>query len=353
VTRPALPESVAAYRSAAQARLPAEVWAHLAARAGASRDPDDGDGARAEWQRLAPVPRPLCAVAGGSTRTELFGEALEHPLLLAPVAYLRLFHEAGELEWAMAAAAQGGQAVVSSLATQPLQAITAAAGRPGWFQLYWQGDRQRTARLLERARAAGHRVLVFTVDAPVKLAGLQLPPGVAAVNLEAEPADPEGAVGSEVFDRFMVRAPVWEDLHWLRRNWPGPLLVKGILHPDDARRAVGAGCDGVVVSDHGGRVLAATPSSIRALPAVRRAVGEAALVLLDGGIRSGLDAFRALCCGADAVMVGRPVVWALAVAGGLGVAHLLRLLRDELEQTMALCGARSLTDCGEACLWPV
>lgn len=327
------------YRPLAQARLPAEVWRYL----------EDGCGEglsraanRAAFERITVMPRPLAAVAGGHTRIELFGQTLAHPLLLAPIAYQRLFHADGECASALAAVAQGGQMAVSSLASQSLEQIAAAA--PGlWFQLYWQGDRTATLRLLRRAEAAGYSLAMFTVDAPVKQATLQLPPGIAAVNLDAVPAPaaPEEG-GSAVFDGWMAQAPTWADLEWLRAQTALPLVVKGLLHADDAARAVALGCDGVVVSNHGGRVCDGAPAAIDCLAAVVARLDGRVPVLFDSGIRDGRDAYKALAAGAAAVMVGRPYIWGLAGAGALGVAHVIRLLRDELEMSMALAGCARL-----------
>lgn len=324
-------------RSQARARLDAAVWQYLEHSAGGGLTALAN---RAAFDRCAIVPRPLAEVAGGHTRLQLFGCALEHPLLLAPVAYQRLFHAEGECASAMAAQAQGGAMIVSTLASQPWAEINSAHEGRGWFQLYWQGQRGRTERVLAQARAAGFSVLVFTVDAPVKEATLALPAAVRAVNLEGELTPPAGA--SAVFDGWMRLAPTWEDLSWLRTQWPGPLVVKGILHPQDARRAVDLGADGVIVSNHGGRVLDGAPASLEALPAIVAAVAGRARILLDSGIRSGRDAFQALAAGADAVLIGRPYIWALACDGAMGVARLLRALRDELEMTMALAGCRDL-----------
>ena len=212
------------------------------------------------------MPRPLRDVRGGHTRLTLLGQELDHPILLAPVAYQRLFHPDGEAASAMAASAQGGQLLISSLASQPVETIVEAAyqagDKPPWFQLYWQGDRGRTLRLMQRAILAGCSVIVLTVDAPVKLATLQLPPGIVAVNLERElDAVPPSTRGSVVFDGWMRRAPTWDDLAWLRQQSKLPLLVKGLLHPDDAEQAVSVGCDGIVVSNHGGACLLARPQA--------------------------------------------------------------------------------------------
>lgn len=304
---------------------------------------------RSAFDQLSLLPRPLSDVSGGHTRLNLFGQALEHPLLLAPIAYQRLFHSDGECASAMAAAAQGGNTLVSSLASMPLEQIAAACqhtgGQPPWFQLYWQGERQRTLRLAQRAIAAGYPVIVFTIDAPVKLASLTLPGAIRAVNLEAPlTAAPVAAGQSQVFDGWMAQAPTWDDLAWLRQQIKLPLLVKGILHADDAEQAIQLGCDGLVVSNHGGRVLDGAPAAIHCLPAIVERVAGRVPLLLDSGIRNGRDAYKALQLGASAVLIGRPAIWGLASAGALGVAHVIRLLRDELEATMALCGNKTLAD---------
>ncbi|OYW32435.1 MAG: alpha-hydroxy-acid oxidizing enzyme [Methyloversatilis sp. 12-65-5] len=316
-------------------RLHPELWHYL----DDGRDTPCGRANRAAFDAASLMPRPLTDVRGGHTRIELFGEWLAHPLLLAPLAYQCLYHPDGERASAMAANAQDGQMVVSSLASQPFDTIVHAAERAPWFQLYWQGNREATHRLLDLAIAAGIRAVVFTVDAPVKQTALALPAQVGAVNLDA-PARPIviGDGQSQVFDGWMAQAPTWDDLAWLRDRTKLPLLLKGVLHPDDAMQAVQRGCDGLVVSNHGGRVLAGAPASLSVLPAIVSAVGPDMPVLLDSGIDSGSDVHCALAAGACAVLIGRPCLWGLAGNGALGVAHVIRLLRDELEQSMALCG---------------
>lgn len=335
----------------AKARLPESVWRYLA-----DGDTGDNDRALAAWHI---VPRPLVDVRGGGTRLTLLGERLEHPILIAPLAYQALFHADAESGCAAAAGAQGSRMVLSSLSSQSFAAVAAAARQvqapAPWFQLYWQGDRARTERLVERARQAGLSALVFTVDAPVKRATFELPDGVRAVNLDAE-RGPEPLVPgtSEVFDRWMTRAPTWDDVAWLRARWPDrPLLLKGILHPDDAERALGLGCDGIVVSNHGRRVLASAPPTAVMLPRVAARVAGRMTVVFDGGVRCGADVFVALALGADAVFVGRPALWGLAAEGSLGVARVLRLLRDELEMTMALAGCARLADITSERLLPM
>ncbi|RFO98135.1 alpha-hydroxy-acid oxidizing enzyme [Rhodoferax lacus] len=351
-------ESVDAYRALARARLAPGIWNYL--------DEDDSAGNVQALQQSRLMPRPLCDVRGGHTRVSLFGQVLQHPLLLAPIAYQRLFHVQGECASAMASAAQGGQCVLSSLASQPFADIVSAAragsgeaGAGAWFQLYWQGNRERTVRLLQRALNAGCSAIVFTVDAPIKRATLVLPAHVQAVNLE--PADARGAASalplhaasSQVFGGWMAEAPTWDDVRWLRSQTGLPLLLKGLLHPDDAQAALDAGCDGIVVSNHGGRVLAGAPISLQALDAIVQRVAGRVPVLFDSGVRSGRDVFVALAHGAAAVLLGRPYVWGLAAQGALGVAHVIRLLRDDLEMTMALTGCAQLADIGPHCLSPV
>lgn len=295
------------------------------------------------------MPRVLANVSGGHTQLTLFGQTYDAPILAAPIAYQRLFHSDGEAGGAAAADAQGCVPVVSSLASQPLDVIARGLERKPWFQLYWQGTRDRTLQLLQRAEAAGYAVVVFTVDAPVKQSSFVLPPHVSAVNLDA-PATPQQSGGSEVFDGWMADAPSWDDLVWLRANTRLPLLIKGVMNVSDAVRAADIGCDGVIVSNHGGRTLDGVPASATVLPSIVAALEGRVPVLCDSGVRSGRDVLRALALGATAVLVGRPCIWGLAAAGAMGVAHVLRLLRDELEMSMALTGCRTLADIDSRCL---
>ena len=330
------------YAAHAKSRLPAAVWHYL-------QDGGIGRNERAlsTWDI---VPRPPVDVRGGSTAITLFGESLDHPILLAPVAYQGLFHADGEATCAAAAAAQGGQMLVSSLASRSFaeiaQAANAVEGAAPWFQLYWQGNREATARLLDRALAAGFFTVVFTIDAPIKRATMALPPAVRAVNLDVGESQLKVDPGaSEVFDGWMAQAPTWEDVDCLRKQvGKRPLVLKGVLHPDDAERAIAAGCDGVAISNHGLRVLSAAPTSIRALERNALRIDGRVPILVDGGVRSGNDVFIALALGASGVMIGRPAIWGLAADGALGVARVIRLLRDEFEMTMALAGCARIAD---------
>ncbi|MWV12120.1 alpha-hydroxy-acid oxidizing protein [Pseudomonas sp. R-28-1W-6] len=341
--------SAADYRRHALERLDENALAYLE---GGAADELTCQANLQVWQDWALLPRMLRDLRGGHTRCSLLGQALQHPILLAPVAYQRLFHAEGELATAMAAGVMGGAAVLSSFASTRLEEVAAVAQGPLWFQLYWQGDGARTLALAERADASGYQALVLTVDAPVsgvrnreQRAGFRLPEGVRAVNVDEALRLPELQPGqSAVFDGLLAVAPRWEEVAWLCRHSPLPVLLKGILHPQDAQLAMQSGAAGVIVSNHGGRVLDSQLPAVKMLPAMRQAVGTEALLLVDGGIRRGSDVLKAIALGANAVLIGRPYVYALATAGALGVAHLLKLLREELEVSMALCGCRELAE---------
>ena len=315
--------------------------------AGAYFHAHDGDGLthranRAAWDAIALQPRVLRRPGPVRTDCRLLGRTWPTPLLVAPMALQRLAHADGEMATAMAAAAQGTGLVLSCQASVALQDVAALvrddpARGPLWFQLYLQGDRGATLELVRRAEAAGYEALVLTVDAAVRAArGLPaLPPWATPVNVPRVTA-------AATLQELLAQAPGWDDVEWLRTQTRLPVLLKGILHPADARLAVAAGAQGLIVSNHGGRTLDGSVATARALPRIVEAARGELPVLVDGGIRGGTDVLKALALGASAVLVGRPVLWALASAGAAGVAHLLRLLRDELEGGMAQCGASRL-----------
>lgn len=339
------------------------AWAYISGGAG---DEQTLRWNREAFDRQRLLPRLLAEVSGGHTRVELFGHTYQHPLLLAPIAWQRLVHPLGELATAQAAAAQGGGMVLSTLSSVPLEDLPEIRSAPHWFQLYVQPDPEVTFDLVRRAEAAGYAALVVTVDAPVagarnreQRAGFVLPPEVSAANL-APYAERLAAAqrsvapgGSAVFDGLMPQALTWAGLADLRQRTRLPLLLKGVLAPDDARRALDCGVDGLIVSNHGGRVLDTAAASLDCLPAVVAAVAGRVPVLVDGGIQRGTDVLKAVALGASAVLLGRCYLWALAVAGPYGVAHLLRVLRDELEMAMALCGCRTLAEVDQRLLSPL
>ncbi|GIE78662.1 alpha-hydroxy-acid oxidizing enzyme [Actinoplanes philippinensis] len=295
------------------------------------------------YHRLRIVPRVLRATGDRDLRTTLFGTRLATPVLVAPTAFHLLAHPGGEAATAEGAAAAGTIMVVSMAATQPVERI-AEAGGPLWFQLYPQPDREFTAAVVKRAEAAGCRALVVTVDSPVfgrrerdlRHGFTDLPAGLACENMR----DGTGRVRDIAMDATLG----WDRIGWLREITGLPILLKGILHPADARLAVEHGVDGVIVSNHGGRQLDGALATIDALPAVAEAVGGRIPVLVDGGIRRGTDVLIALARGAAAVLVGRPVLDALAQNGADGVRDQLRTLTADLDHAMALAGAKRPAD---------
>lgn len=337
------------YERHARARLPDDVWAYLA---GAGADGITRRWNREAFDRLALAGRVLADMTGASTATTLFGLPLDCPILIAPVAFQKLAHPDGELATVLGASACGAWMCVSCQASVRLEEIAAASQTTLLFQLYMQRSRDDTLRLVRRAEEAGCKALVVTVDACVngvrndeQRAGFTLPPHVRAVNLDGMPgpASRAGPGESPVFRGLIDHAPTWADVEWLRGRTSLPLVLKGIVHPADAERALACGADGIAVSNHGGRALDTLPASIEALEGVAACVGGRAPLLLDGGVRRGTDVLKALALGASAVMVGQPVVHALAVAGAVGVVHLMTILRAELEAAMALTGRRNIS----------
>jgi 4-hydroxymandelate oxidase len=355
-----LPVSLGDYERLAGMRLDASAWAYVAGGAG---DEITLGRNRAALDGLLLMPRVLSPrmKAGGHTRIEVLGRTHAHPIMLAPVAYQRLAHPDGETGTAMAAAAQGANMILSAMASTPMEQVVAAGPACRWFQLYLQETRERTLSLVRRAERAGFEALVVTVDAPVNgirnrehRASFRLPVGISAVNLERLPPMPQRSVpedGSAVFDGLMAVAPDWSDIGWLAGATRLPVVLKGILSPDDAERAVAEGVAAIVVSNHGGRTLDTVPAAIEVLPAIVERVGSRVPLLVDGGIRRGTDVLKALALGAVAVLVGRPVMHGLAVGGARGVSHVLRILRDELEVAMALCGCATVADIGPGLIY--
>ena len=339
------------FEALAAARLPAMAYDYY--RSGAC---DEHTLRRNEqaFDELALRYRVLVDVSARSTACSLLGLQLSMPVLVAPTAFQRMAHPEGELATARAAAAVGSAMVLSTLSNTPVEEVATAAPDALWFQLYVYRDRGATQALVERVRAAGARALVLTVDAPLLgrrerdvRNGFALPEGLVIANAHARSerevrAQHGGSGLAEYFASLLDPSVTFRDLEWLCAVAGMPVLVKGVVRGDDALRALEHGAAGVIVSNHGGRQLDGSLATIEALPEVVRAVAGRAPVLLDGGVRRGTDVLKALALGAQAVLLGRPILWGLASAGQAGVQQVLALLHAELDLALALAGCPTL-----------
>jgi lactate 2-monooxygenase len=359
---PSLPTDLTRLRALARRRLPRAAYDYVAGAAGT------GDTARANreaFRRWRIVPRMLRGAIAGDLTTRVLGQTLPAPVLLGPVGVLGILHPEGELAVARAAASLGVPMVLSTAASHSLEEVAQAAGprevgRDGWiganwYQLYWPNDRDLAVSFLMRARTAGYSALVVTLDTftlawrPRDLDNAFLPflRGIGVQNYLADPVftekagDDPLAYWASVFGNPSL---TWDDLEFLRERWDGPIVLKGIQHAADARRAVDCGMDGIVVSNHGGRQVDGALASLDALPAIADAVGDRIDVLFDSGIRSGADVIKALALGAKAVLLARPYAYGLALGGEAGVRHVLRCLLADTELTLRLSGHTALAE---------
>jgi 4-hydroxymandelate oxidase len=333
------------FEEAARHLLPRATYSYI--RAGA----DEERALRANREAFSAYElwyRVLVDVASPSTATTVLGRHVSLPILISPAGYQRLAHADGEIATARGAARAATIFTLSTVSTVSLEDVAAASDGAKWFQLYVYKDRGLTQWLVERAERAGYEALVLTVDLPVvgrRLAderhGFHLPPGMTIANLEgraAMPEDFEGSLLTAYFSAHLDPSVTWKDVAWLRSITHLPVILKGIVRPDDASRAVDEGVEAIVVSNHGGRQLDTAPASIHALAEVAEAVDGRCELLMDGGICCGNDVLTALALGARAVMVGRAVLWGLAVGGEEGVIAVLDLLAGELRRAMVLAG---------------
>lgn len=367
------------YRDAAKAKLPPFLFHYI----------DGGSYAESTLKRnvedlhdIALKQQVLRNMERLDLSTELFGESLSLPIILAPVGLTGMYARRGEVQGAKAAEASGVPFTLSTVSVCPIEEVSSAIQRPMWFQLYVLKDRGFMKNALERAKAAGVTTLVFTVDMPVPgsryrdmhsgmsgrfasarrvVQAITHPQWAWDVGLRGKPHDlgnisvyrgqPTklddyiGWLGAN-FDPSIS----WKDLEWIREFWDGPMVIKGILDKEDAKDAVRFGADGIVVSNHGGRQLDGVMSSVRALPLIADAVKGEIKILVDSGIRSGLDVVRMLALGADCTMLGRSFIYALAAQGQLGVEHLLALYKKEMQVAMTLTGAKSIHQLDRSCL---
>lgn len=324
------------YEAEARRRVAPAAWEYIHSGA--------GDEHTLRWNRerfaaLTLSPRMLNDVATIDTRVRLLGCDMAHPILLAPVAAHSLVHQEGEVATARGARAASAGMVLSSYTSRTIEEVAAAGAAPLWFQLYVQ-ERNATRELVRRVVDGGCTALCVTVDTPrlgardrLTRSGFEFP------HLPYRTSAPGD------------NPCTWDDIAWIRSAVRVPVILKGILHPDDAELAIGAGADAIIVSNHGGRNLDTVPAAIDALPRVADRVRGRVPVLMDGGVRRGTDVVKAIALGAAAVLIGRPYVYGLAVAGAEGVADVIGILRRELEQAMALMGRATLGQLDRSALW--
>ena len=312
------------------------------------------------WDRIPLRPRTLVDVSQINTHVRLFDQELDHPILLAPTAYHALYHPEGELETVRGAAASRSTLVASSYATRTIEEMAQAAPAPLWFQLYVERDREFTRDLARRAEAAGCRALCVTVDQPLRgyrdrdiRNAFALPSGLERANLRGlgEAMSRQVLVKDSIYSAAHDPAFTLRDLQWLRSLIQIPLLVKGVMTPETAEEVIQAGVAGIIVSNHGGRSLDTVPATVEVLPIIADQVAGRVPLLVDGGIRRGTDVLKALALGAQAVLIGRPYVYALAVAGAAGISRAIEILTTELKMAMALSGRPTVTSIDRDVIW--
>jgi len=363
---PSLPVSAAELQERARAKLGAGPYGYVAGGAGSERTMQANLDA---FERRRIVPRMLRDVSERKLDVTVLGTPMPAPLMLAPVGVQSIVHPEGELASARAAAALGLPYIHSTAASHSIEQVAEAMGDGRrWYQLYWPRERELAASFVARAERSGYEAVVLTLDTwflgwrPRDLKNAYLPflKGIGVANYFSDPVfraalekppeeDPGPAIGHWAY-QFANPTVCWDDLAWLKQQTKLPVVLKGIVHAEDARRAQELGVDGLLVSNHGGRQVDGALGALDALPAIRAAVGEELPLLFDSGVRTGADAFKALALGADAVCIGRPFVWGLALAGQAGVEHVLRCLLAELDLTLALSGYTAIDQIDAAAL---
>ena len=364
--------NIADLRQLARRRLPGPIFDYID---GGADDEVTLERNMSAFSTYEIVPDVLTDVSSIETRTTLFGEPLDWPLMLAPTGLTRMFHGDAELAVARAAAKHGLLYSLSTLGTTRLEALARAFGGPKVFQIYIFKDRGLTAEFVARCKAAGFNGLALTVDTPVagnrerdRVNGLSLPPRLTLRSMLSFAAHPFWSIPALRGSRFdfanvshrvdalaggpmslfdyiggqFDRSLTWADVEWLAREWGGPLAIKGVMTPDDAKRAIASGASGVMISNHGGRQLDGAPAPVDQIAAVREILGEGPDVICDGGIRRGSDVVKARALGATACSIGRPYLYGLAAGGEAGVDRALTLLRQEFERTLTLAGVNDV-----------
>ncbi len=341
------------YEQAAKEKLPQMIFDFYA---GAAHDELTLHDNRAAYERIKIAPRPLVDVRVRDLSTTFLGHKLSFPVIVPPVAMQKMVGPDGEAATARAADAAQTIMILSTLSNTTIEEVIKASKHPVFFQLYIYKDREMTKSLVQRAEAAGAKALVLTVDAPLwghrerdQRNHFQMPPGLYLKNITKEGMEdlPKGAKesGLEAYtNMFFDPGITWKDLEWLRSITKIPVLIKGVTRADAAVRAIDHGVSGIIVSNHGGRQLDTCVATIDALPSIIDAVAGRVDVAVDGNVRRGTDVIKALALGAKAVLIGRPIIWGLAVAGQQGVTNVLEILRKEFDLAMALTGCRNVRE---------
>lgn len=362
-------------RRAARRRLPKAVYEFVG---GGAETESTVRRNRAAWGDVAFSPRQLVDVSSRDVSTTVLGTRMPTPVLMSPAGLARLVHPDGEVAAARGAGRHGAAMALSTGSSCSLESVAKAASGPLWFQIYMWRDHDVVLELVERARTSGYEAICITVDVPIVgqrerdlRNGMTIPPRLTPANLFEGATHPSWAwgflrsreitfenftdfqdfkdtsaasVGTFVTKQMVDPSVTWDSVSWLREIWQGPLLVKGVLCAEDARRAEDLGANGIVVSNHGGRQLDGAPATADVLAEIVDAVGECVEVLVDGGIRRGTDVVKALAMGARAVMVGRPWLWGLAAGGHAGVERVLQIFHEEIDRTLALIGCPQVED---------
>ncbi|NHB56516.1 alpha-hydroxy-acid oxidizing protein [Acinetobacter sp. 194] len=345
---PAYLQTVADYECEAKKHLSEMVWAYL--QGGAMDEVSVRDNLQ-QFSQTHLMPRMLKDLTQGNTQCEILGQRFPHPIFLAPIGHQQQFHPDAEAASALAAEVLGSNIVLSTFTNTDMRQLK--KDNPyKWFQLYWQGDRAKSLSLVKIAEAHNFKAIVLTVDSPhtgirdrERRAFFHLPEGMQHPHTPAHiPLPPLNEGDHPVFDGLMKIAPTWADIAWLKTQTDLPIILKGIVHPKDALLAIQHGVQGLIISNHGGRVLDTCLPPLKTLQIIKKVVPADFPLLYDGGIRRGTDVFKAIALGASAVLIGRPYIYGLAVAGALGVAHVIRILKEEFEITMALMGTSSIKE---------
>ncbi|EGC37948.1 hypothetical protein DICPUDRAFT_97074 [Dictyostelium purpureum] len=348
--------TVAEMKEEARKKLPKMVYDYYASGSNDQSTLAENENA---FTRIKLVPRSLVNVSKVSTKTKIYGQDLSTPIMIAPWAMQRMAHPNGELDTLEAAKEFGTIMTLSSLSTTSVEDVSKHSnGNPGWFQLYVFKDRKVSEDLVKRVEKLGYKALVVTVDTPFLgkrdadyKNQFKLPNGLFLKNFEhLLLSNLEGGL-NQYMATMIDPGLTWKDLEWLRSITTLPVLVKGVMCPQDAAEALKHGADGIIVSNHGGRQLDTSPSTIEVLPAISKVVQGKIPLILDGGIRRGTDILKALAFGANAVLIGRPVIWGLSCGGKDGVLRVLNLLNSELQLSMAFTGMNSIHEITENIIW--